>query len=1378
MSFDFEDESLLPPATGGMATFDIPASPVKTTEEQSQEVFSDGTDIFNDSGLPNAVVEAETITSNPNASVDPSEWVGAFDEDEPPPPEEVIPPPKVEPIVHLNTPITGFNQQQLRLAKAIEGIGKDTNLTAVIAKVRDDLTQKSMINLFVQGQADNSNLYRSYYADEYINKYNPAYRRFEKDRGHVPFVQLHVSVKLLMGEQSISLRDFHTNQEGFEYWYPDLYKWVLKRKDIIEQLEVDTTNGKETVPVIERLGEPEKFIDINGNELSIVARRDLAYAQDNGIERKRVFTMPLQDFIKTTLLKAEHMFKNFKVSEALKDDHPLGFDPTPLNIDVKMNPDNDYIYHQYRVAEWFPTLGELVAISNKDEKAVLEITYEPKLPDEVSRFEHLIRALSTEKLFNFKQIDIKGVKPLVEKDVHADTQAKLKITTNEGVVKEEVNVTYKRALPVTGPYRDIIQNSIEKTDLTALGLQKPSINVNDPQHEVLKKALKGKTRLVLPKSVTGNYQHVRKPYRTFSYSGIPAYPEIMTNMNKDVLPFVLKDLVPGHYTVEDTMEEIKTNKEITIKAVPSSPLYQGTVKSKVKVFTPVEHMLNSVITGFANTDAVFKDNVNTLMADNAWEKRFDLGRIGTNAYGFSPYSTVERGWVGQKVSEYTQVVEDIPLNYHYLRRFHEFFNYPGINDSLGHDLSKSMGEEISHYGAHRSSNSVQASWGVQHSKLLNYAPFYYRKRKDDNLGKALFSNLVKEKRLTADWTFETTSTRTVTGVVDPNEPGIKYKGDIVVDAMHPSFLVTGQHELMTMPLTRQQHPNGKIYHHLNIDSKYPQKDIRFTNQSALAFTLGGRALYESRIKSALPKDDKYPHFFDKNVSDRRVMNLRYDWIFSDVYLKSYSLKSVSDYLSTASSGFKRYRQQFNQLPSFTEDETETGVNTNNFLAQMANWFKADLHGHLPENRSILVNKVFDKRAEQLITYSWKDRLVLTRTDKGLELKPEYFLNDKNLYLPYGLKPFAFDKENEGDSDAQYIRYVLDRTQATRYVHDHTYLSDFFNGKDTLSRLPQFMHFAEEANVNPPSLDSLPNMAFYRSKLNYAPNNAFNQLQYKAYLNKSNTSVDEITPVKLGHIKVITKDDGEELLNDKVQMSYAKPHVVESLALSLKERRDYMVHGLHKSPTGIYKPYYYHTSRTFDDYQVQHPLVGEKAFADLNIVLPEAEFMKTYKELFPEVSFTEHLVTGTYVSESDSKPLVEVTVEGNSHQLTVDNLQTVLSKLIKRYLSETTGWPEDDFDVEIGTDEDKEALKEAFPELAEQIETLVSQEKLKTEFFPEVNKNYEKPPANPYGPYNPYDPYGNGYGYVDYGPSPGPGFELIPGVGWIYVGDYSTVGDDE
>lgn len=1278
MSLDFDDDAYLPPATGGMAKADTPKQAVNP-EEEAKASFTNGETTVNTDGT------AKEASQEEKGNIHSSDWVGGFEDDVTPPKPPTIIAPEV---ARLNTPITPFNQQQLRVGKTIEGLNKETaSFDELMGGIRDDLTKESFISLVAQGQADNANSYVSYHFDAEINKHNPAFKRFEKDNGHAKYTQLFVNVEVVENpntdnEVKRPYRKFQTDQEGFGYYYPDLAKYALKRKVITEEIEADTTHGKERAPLLTRLGDPETYIDFDGNTLSIEDRRAKAFELATGVNKKRTFEITVKDYINSISNEAKYTWtdlnlKGAELPTALEIEAPVKDDPA--KIDVLANPSHEYTYQVYRPAEYMPTAAEVLALT-KDMSATIRITYEPKLAKEVSAHEHLVRSLSSEGIRSFKDISIRGLQKLDTPDNGNDMKARLSLTDSEGHVKDDVLVTYKRTEPKTGPYVDVIQGSLTKQELSADDLQKVSPSMNDPKYQLLKDGKEGK--VVLSKKVLKYEQNARKNHRMFSYNGLTAYPEVLTNMSKEILPFVFKDLVPGHYSIESTMDEIKASGKVKVKAVESSPLYTGEVESHVKVFSPSEHMLNSVLTGFANTDAIFKDSVVEAMARDDWEKRFDIGTVGISGYGFSPYKLIQ-GDKGQKTADLQYFLHDIPLNYHYLRRYNEFFAHPSVNSPMG--TNEKEAEQLSHIGRFASPNFARLTWGIQHSQLLNQTPFYYRKRAKDSFKQALFNNLVREKKLTPDWTYRVSDEGLITGYIDNNEPGVKYKNDIVMDAWHPQFLYRKGGMYDTVAMTRALHPNGLIYHYPNISSKYEQDDIRFASQSAYAMTRDGTALHDNRVRNVDAAKDAYPHPFD---TSNRTNNTRYDWMLSDVYLKSGTLVDVLDYINSAQERYKRYRTVFNK-----SDNTTEFTGKNSFLAKASKSLYDRVQGQTGELPESVVEKVFSNRAFNTVSSPFGDNLITVRDEKAgkVVLAPSAVLADPNIYIPYGMSSYAFQAANKDDTDAQYIQYLLNRGQTNRYLADHTYLADYLKEK-AYQALPKTILINETPEAGDFALEALPNMAFYRSKVNYASGNQLNKFQLFNFEKGNNVGKDNITPVRVGKVKVITQDTDEHL-NAKFNMGYVKPHIAESLAISLKERRDYGINGLHTSATGIYKPYPYHTSSVFDGYKVQHPQKGDNAFGELNISITENEFFNLYHELFPTVTITPN-VEGVMedVNAAQQNPVTITYSDGKeNHKPDIDYLEKILTKLVARYVTDTTGWKESDFEVALGKDEDTAAL---------------------------------------------------------------------------------------
>lgn len=1278
MSLDFDDDAYLPPATGGMAKADTPKQAVNP-EEEAKASFTNGETTVNTDGT------AKEASQEEKGNIHSSDWVGGFEDDVTPPKPPTIIAPEV---ARLNTPITPFNQQQLRVGKTIEGLNKETaSFDELMGGIRDDLTKESFISLVAQGQADNANSYVSYHFDAEINKHNPAFKRFEKDNGHAKYTQLFVNVEVVEnpntdGEVKRPYRKFQTDQEGFGYYYPDLAKYALKRKVITEEIEADTTHGKERAPLLTRLGDPETYIDYDGNTLSIEDRRAKAFELATGVNKKRTFEITVKDYINSISNEAKYTWtdlnlKGTELPTALNIEEPVKDDPA--KIDVLANPSHEYTYQVYRPVAYMPTTAEVLALT-KDMSATIRITYEPKLAKEVSAHEHLVRSLSSEGIRSYKDISIRGLQKLDTPDNGNDMKARLTLTDSEGHVKDDVLVTYKRTEPKTGPYVDVIQGSLTKKELSADGLQHVSPSINDPKYQLLKDGKEGK--VVLSKKVLKYEQNARKNHRMFSYNGLTAYPEVLTNMSKEILPFVFKDLVPGHYSIESTMDEIKASGKVKVKAVESSPLYTGEVESPVKVFSPSEHMLNSVLTGFANTDAIFKDSVVEAMARDDWEKRFDIGTVGISGYGFSPYKLLQ-GDKGQKTADLQYFLHDIPLNYHYLRRYNEFFAHPSVNSPMG--TNEKEAEQLSHIGRFASPNFARLTWGIQHSQLLNQTPFYYRKRAKDSFKQALFNNLVREKKLTPDWTYRVSDEGLITGYIDNNEPGVKYKNDIVMDAWHPQFLYRKGGLYDTVAMTRSLHPNGLIYHYPNISSKYEQDDIRFASQSAYAMTRDGTALHDNRVRNADASKDAYPHPFD---TSNRTNNTRYDWMLSDVYLKAGTLVDVLDYINSAQERYKRYRTVFNK-----SDNTTEFTGKNSFLAKASKSLYDRVQGQTGELPESVVEKVFSNRAFNTVSSPFGDNLITVRDEKAgkVVLAPSAVLADPNIYIPYGMSSYAFQAANKDDTDAQYIQYLLNRGQTNRYLADHTYLADYLKEK-AYQALPKTILINETPEAGDFALEALPNMAFYRSKVNYASGNQLNKFQLFNFEKGNNVGKDNITPVKVGKVKVITQDTDEHL-NAKFNMGYVKPHIAESLAISLKERRDYGINGLHASATGIYKPYPYHTSSVFDGYKVQHPQKGDNAFGELNISITENEFFNLYHEVFPTVTITPNVEGVMEDSNAPQQNPVTITYSDGkeNHKPDIDYLEKILTKLVARYVTDTTGWKESDFEVTLGKDEDTAAL---------------------------------------------------------------------------------------
>lgn len=1293
MSFFDDDAGFLPPTTGGTAPKDKPVAPNQLTDES--DLFSNGSSYIDSKG--NETTAPAPKPGDTKGNINPGDWTGDFEE---PPTVPDVPKPKDDnpPQDALSTsltPVTGFNQQHIRLGKAIDELVRDKvlandnselTLGDIVSKTDKKLTYRSLTNLFTQGQADNANTYRSYFFDSYLLKLNPKFKRYEKENGHTPHLQVKVTLRhRVYGELDKLIKDevvksFTVHQEGFKYFYPSLHTWALARKRIIENMEFDTAKGKQTVTVFDRLGAAEKYVDVDGHELPINSYKEIAYKQDEGIGNKRSFKMDVNAYVKASILQRKHVTKVIAVDSPETESY-LKADPriSTLALDALLkqkskeqvssivqydNPSYEEIYHQYRPTDWMPTIAECyTTYGYGDEKNRHEIVveYEPLYADEVSRFEHLTRALSTDKITQFSKVEVSSLKALAQADPQDDTntQAKVKVWLkgNSEALEHEVGIQYKRTLPKTGPYLDIIQNSLIRSDLTPDNLQKPSVHYNDPRYTLLKET--DRYAVVLKDKYRDNIQYAHQLKNMHSYQGIPAYPEIMKDMKVEILPFVFKDLIPGHYTVVSTMDEIKRDKVVKLRAKPGSPIYQGEATSKVKVFSTPEHMLNSILTGFINTDGVFSSNVASIAS--SWESRFDLDKVAIVGYQFAPYGYTgedQKGWYAN--GQFT-TADDLPLNYHYLRRLATFFNHPDVQAPFGDNHQSN--ESARHTGTTLNAGIIRGTWGIQHTQLLNQTPYYYRKKASASFKEALFNNLKEEKRLTADYPLQLTDDETgFTGNLDVNHPGVKYKGDLVTDAFHLSTLVDNDSAMGKVPLTRVQASNGKVYYYPNIDAKYGQKDLRFSAFAAYAHTLNG-----TQLLSDYEEKGKYYHPFDTNESNRTTN--RYDWLFAGVYLKDYSLKAISDYINAPSVYHNRYRQLF----MLNEGEKTNPTGKDGFMADMISRYTQIIDlGY----RDTLVEKVLDLTSTRYIGHPYFDQSILVEDPKEPGkyrfMDTKVFVDKIDRYLGYGINGFAWNSANQSDKDSEYIRYMLDRSLAYRFVKDHTYLSDWLN-QSAYQRLPQYIHIHDTPERNNLDISVLPNMAFYQSKINYSTGNTIHQLRLRNF-EKNNNTGHRITPVQIGAVKVITKDDDAKL-SDKFTMGYVKPHLLESLVLSVKEKKDYRIHGIHRTPSGIYtdENKWFTSSLLEESYQIESPTKGNKGYGRLNIAMPESEFMNLITRLSDnKVNYSVNLNSKKFITLSNVPDFFA----------TREKVKHIVSLFVKDYFYKQTGWNETEVPLEV------------------------------------------------------------------------------------------------
>lgn len=1299
MSF-FDDDDFLPPSGGGYASGDAPKDPTKPTPDAN--LISDGNGGFvDDAGKP-TTPPANGIGDKGN--IKPEDWTSDFeDPTEPPTPRPKDDRPPQDELKASRTPITGFNQQHLRIGRSLNEMiqsGTEITLGNLVHHVGKDLTNQSLTHLFTQGQVDQANTYRSYHFDSYLCKLNPDFARYEKTDGYVPHAQVRVTLKhKVTGDGDIvekeeTFRSFLAPQEGFPYFYPALHRWALKRKQIIENMEFDTVKGKQTVTVFDRLGDAEIYTDANGAELSLAAYREINLKQDEGIAHKRTFEMSVDEYVKASMLQRRRQTKTIAVasSEAanrLESRQFAGFDldrffqsqeeQITASIVVHDEPSNEELYQKYRPVSWMPNIAECAAFfgyGDELKRHVFVIEYEPILADEVSRFEHLTRSLSATKAAAFKKVEVAALKalPTPDADDGSNTQAKVKVTLKgrDNPLDGEIGIRYTRALPQTGPYLDIIQSSLKQTDLTPDALQKPSLDDSNPQYQLLKRSAHDKW--VLSDATLANYYTARQRHRMVSYQGIPAYPELFEGMSNDVIPFILKDMIPGHYTVESTPDEIKTQKTIKLRAKSGSPVYQGEAVSKVKVFSHAEHMLNSILSGFANTDALFKPEVVSNIGN--WEKRFDMGKVGAQAYAFAPYDAqYDKSADGHRASKGWLDQDDLPLNYHYLRRFNESFNHPAIYAAFGQGYE--IDEEVRHIGLAANATTIRNTWGLFHSQLLNYTPFYYRKKASDSFKQSMFSKLKEEKKLTADWALQTEEGR-FTGHLDTQAPGVKYKGDVVVDSWELTNILDNSTNVAKVPLTRVQAANDLVYYYPSIDAKYGQKDLRFAALSAYAHTKDG-----SQLQDDFDKQGHYVSGFDLTLSNVNKTE-RHDWLLSGVYLKDFSLKAIVDYVNSPAIYHNRYRTLYRDNVS----------SKGGFVAEMVAEFVQD-SVFFKARTSALLNKVFDRRAIDFFGHPYYDRtgVIQDRETKQYVLATERdFTNRMKYYLPRGISAYAWDKANQADTDAEYIRYMLDRSLAQRFIYDHTYISDFLN-QNAYQRLPQVIHFNDAPEERNLSLEALPNMAFFNSKVNYSAGNEIHQLRLRNF-EEGNDLGTGSTPVQIGAVKVITKDDDEKL-NSKFTMGYVKPHILESLAISLKEKRDYRIHGFYRSKGGIYKDdANWYTSTVFDGYRIQSPNVGSRGFAELNITMPEVEFLAKLNVL-TGATVTE---TPAWTGSPEEAPRTLMTITPGADfdlSLKAENVEKLVSLLVKDYLSESTGWDKDTFEVSLADNDLLEKVKVTF-----------------------------------------------------------------------------------
>lgn len=1271
---------------------DVPVNPVKNTGNS----FSDGQTVAQSNGI----VVQDTTYDGSVGNINPSEWFGGFDDEfvdiPEPTPVVVVETPAV---LHMDTPVVPFNKQGQRLGVAIEKLykaGTAVNTQNIFDEVTKSTTNESLVSLVNQAVIDNANIYQDTGFDTYVRQHKPTFRRFTRKGAVVPDMQVLVKTtfskrdRLTKEELESKTKEFNANINTFQYFYPDLFKKALVRKPIIEQAEYETVNGPETQTIMERLGDAQHWLDIDGSITSLEDVRAINMSRASDVMKERVFSIKAHDYLRATLLRAKNDYKtlgehnipavaetsmNFRVSDQMMSDIMRAIrEENASYVDVLKNEDLSVVLREYRPFEypWLPTVAELVYVHgldiSKGSEDVIEITYTPKVQYNLMRNEHIVRTLSTDNAKAYSSVEVTGVRANESDKQHKNTVAKFRFNGSP----VDVKVQYGRIKPQAMGSRDFVTGLLTRQSLNATILETVSPSAFNPSYAHLEK----KSNVVSKQytdSPRRNHNDNQKTSKPQQYNGAKVLPEIIGKPDASVMSLVLDDLAFGHYTVTNSVDEIIASKQIKTAAVANSPLYVGDATSKVKAFSIPEHMLASVMTGFITHDNVYTPRARDYLATDKWEKRFDVGPVGMTGLKFSPYQTSHWSLEGNIIPEEWSLLQDIPLNYHFLRRKDSFFAHPKVNARLEALIGDRI-NEFKHLGFTRQSYHVANSWAVHHSLMLNELPYYNVKRGTETLGQALFRNLVHETKLTPSWGLIEDDENRLTPHLDLNRVGVKYKHDIVVDAIHIATLANENSLENQIPFTKVRHPNGGVYMHRNISAKYGQGDIRFSNKDFLSKVVAGSGFRTRRVKTA-PGKYNYQHPFRTDVNAA----IQDSWIFANLYMKQSSMEALVDFINTPNKTYGRYDALYKEKVA-TVKEDAFGSDKN-FFSDMINTF-VKVQNDQPVNASkkALMEKVLDTRGSVFVSHPVGDRPTFYVVD-GVQYYKSLTYIDPMSMLPMGIRPYAYADENKKDTDTNLIVYMLDRDLMTHYPNDYTYALDYLHEK-TYQRLPQVIKFNDEPEAGFVKLENLPNTTLRDSKVVYDNSNKFDKARL-LHSNKGLTTDVGITPVRIGAVKTITKDEEHEALNGKFHTPYIKPHILESIAVNLTSRRDYWVNAFIKPNGSIYPNPRFNTAYAFNDYVIEHPNDGDVGVMELNLSVMQTRL------------------------SAMSKPVNDAATEFNT-----DGLTNSLKVILNRYIAETTGWDSTYFDYEIASSEEKASLIEKHKD-NEQLAKLIAKHNDKT-----------------------------------------------------------------
>lgn len=1265
--------------------------------------FSDGTSVIGNH------LEDSTYTGTVG-NIDPSEWAMSLDDQVLPTIEPDPTPPPVEkpPVNHLDTPIIGFNNQANRIGLVVSEMvnkGEKVTLQKVMDKIVEESTGKNLTNLVEQGIIDVGNLHRGVQFDEFVKQVNPAFKRYARVNNTVPDMQVGVTIEFVKVttnletgervEKVVEKRDMNDTLEGFHFYFPEIDQMALKRKTIQEDAQFETKDGIEQVTVMVRLGEAEGYVNRAGVLTPLpdfTSRQARLNAQ---VAMKRSFVTIAKDYVDGIILNAEHQSKTIAKNETVIGAVPVT--PIPRTdlvhysdddvivdyVDVLEHPELDVVMQTHRPRPWLPTSSELVGMNidiGEKSEDFIRITYEPLVQHNLQNMEHIVRTMSVNGA-----LGLKNAKAIALKDSdneNFNTDANLQLTMRDDATKT-LKVHYSRALPKALGSLDYQQNVIGKDKLSTDALEKVSPTIYNPNYSALADKSSKSLLDMQGKAYATRVNRYAKDNRPVSYFGAKVLPEIIGKPNANLLPFMLTDLAYGHYSVTNTVDDILSTKTLQTAALPKSPIYKGTANNPVKVFSIAEHMLNSHLTGFITNDTVFKPTALALLKTDNWEKRFTSNTVGFTGIRFSPYNFSLPNQQGNKLPEEWTVLQDVPLNYHYLRRKDSFFNHPAINIDTSSLVGAEKAKDFAHFGNHRQPSYIGLTDGVHHARMLNTVPYYNVKDSTQSIGQALFKNLVNETKLTPDWSFVEYDD-SVNNDLDTAQVGVKYKNDIASDFIHPASWLRARHINQNTPHIKVRHPNGYVYMYRNISAKYPQLDIRFSNKDLLSKLVSGIGL-NARRKKTKPGEYNYAHPF--STLKRKALDT---WMFANTYLKKPDVSAIINLLNAPNKYFDRYMKVYGN--GITEIEEGAFGNAANFMGEMIHQFANDIRGtFVVPSTKVLVKMMFADTAKSTYSIPTRDRRHLD-TSKGKPQFKEYQHPDAASMIPAGLLNFVFDEANKDNDDVKLIRYMLDRDTTNMYQNDYTYALDFLFD-NTYQKLPEVIKFNDNPETGFLNYENLPNTALRDSKVVYETPNKHQSMRLANLNDGLDVATNMVTPVRIGAIKTITKDSENPDLNGSFVTGYLKPHILESLAVNLKSRRDYLMRGLFRSATGIYKVPRYHTANASQDYQIKHPLQSDKGFMELNLTVREADLPQIFEKIGLNFQIKKNQTYSGY--ERDERLVIDATNAGEKASVSVENYTSALQAIVKDYITETTGWDASGYNVSIVSAEEKAEVMREF-----------------------------------------------------------------------------------